>query len=392
MSGFEPDLMVMSIHAVLEHAETTCSAPPVVTVASDVDRAAWDGFVSRHPDATGYHEWSWRRVFHRAFGHESIYLAARQNGRIAGVLPLVYINSVVFGRTLTSLPFLNYGGVVADSDSVARALVDAAADVARARRCRHVELRHVERQFPRLPCQTAQGRDAAARSSRNVGAARSQGPESDSKGTEIGPDRRARRRRAASGFLHRIRAKHARPRHAGVFAALVRRSSRDVSGSGTSARRAAARSADRGRTDAIRRLRTIEVPWASSIRDYNALCPNHLLYWSVIECGCRARLRAVRLRTVDAGRRHVQVQGAVGRSAAPASLGVRVDGRRHAAERQPLRIQSSTWRLRCGRGCRWRWRRRSVPALFAASPRRLDQRPVTAHGSVFAVNRVTIRV
>ena len=28
---------------------------------------------------------------------------------------------------------------------------------------------------------------------------------------------------------------------------------------------------------------TVEVPWASSVRDYNHLCPNHLLYWSVIE-------------------------------------------------------------------------------------------------------------
>jgi FemAB-related protein (PEP-CTERM system-associated) len=29
--------------------------------------------------------------------------------------------------------------------------------------------------------------------------------------------------------------------------------------------------------------RGVEVPWASSIRDYSALCPNHLLYWGVIE-------------------------------------------------------------------------------------------------------------
>src|SRR5205085_9192253 len=28
---------------------------------------------------------------------------------------------------------------------------------------------------------------------------------------------------------------------------------------------------------------TTEVPWASSIRDYNSLCPNHLLYWHIIE-------------------------------------------------------------------------------------------------------------
>jgi FemAB-related protein (PEP-CTERM system-associated) len=39
------------------------------------------------------------------------------------------------------------------------------------------------------------------------------------------------------------------------------------------------------------------MPWASSIRTYNALCPNHLLYWSVIE-------RAIKegCETVDFGR------------------------------------------------------------------------------------------
>ena len=28
---------------------------------------------------------------------------------------------------------------------------------------------------------------------------------------------------------------------------------------------------------------TVEIPWASSVRDFNALCPNHLLYWSILE-------------------------------------------------------------------------------------------------------------
>ena len=28
---------------------------------------------------------------------------------------------------------------------------------------------------------------------------------------------------------------------------------------------------------------TTEVPWASSVRDHNHLCPNHLLYWNIIE-------------------------------------------------------------------------------------------------------------
>jgi hypothetical protein len=31
----------------------------------------------------------------------------------------------------------------------------------------------------------------------------------------------------------------------------------------------------------------MEVPWASSVRDYNSLCPNHLLYWRLVENAIR---------------------------------------------------------------------------------------------------------
>src|SRR5262249_32341940 len=130
------------------------TAPPsadVVAVAMDADAAAWDAFVRSRPEGTGYHAWAWRSVFVRAFGHEPIYLIARAGAAVTGVLPLVQIRSLLFGRTLTSLPFLNYGGVMAASDTAAQALLDAATDIARARRCRHVELRHCGRRFPALP-------------------------------------------------------------------------------------------------------------------------------------------------------------------------------------------------------------------------------------------------
>jgi hypothetical protein len=64
----------------------------------------------------GYHEWAWRDVFERALGCPPIYFAARREGTIVGVLPTVLLNSWLFGRALISLPFLNYGGVLADDD------------------------------------------------------------------------------------------------------------------------------------------------------------------------------------------------------------------------------------------------------------------------------------
>ena len=75
-------------------------------------------------------------------------LAAQDaTGRVIGILPLVEIRSWLFGRTLTSLPFLNFGGVLASTDDAARALLDEAAAIARTRRCRHIELRHIGRRF-----------------------------------------------------------------------------------------------------------------------------------------------------------------------------------------------------------------------------------------------------
>jgi hypothetical protein len=55
--------------------------------------------------------------FERAFGHECRYLVARR-GPVVGVLPLVEIRSALFGRTLTSLPFVNFGGVLAETDEI----------------------------------------------------------------------------------------------------------------------------------------------------------------------------------------------------------------------------------------------------------------------------------
>ena len=125
-----------------------------VSLATPSDQDTWDRFVNARADVAGYHAWGWRRVFANAFGHEPVYLIARRDGEVAGLLPLVQIKSLLFGNSLTSLPFLNYGGVLADTADAAEALVAAAGEQAQARKCKHVELRHVARQFPNLPCKT----------------------------------------------------------------------------------------------------------------------------------------------------------------------------------------------------------------------------------------------
>jgi hypothetical protein len=122
-----------------------------ISISADHDSAAWDAYVTAHPAATGDHLWHWRDVFTGVFGHECRYLAARRDGVVTGVLPLVLFRSRLFGRAVVSVPFLNYGGVLADDDAVAGMLVQAAREVAGEFRASHVELRHQQRQRPELP-------------------------------------------------------------------------------------------------------------------------------------------------------------------------------------------------------------------------------------------------
>jgi hypothetical protein len=45
-------------------------------ITTEISAVQWDAFVDAHPEATAYHGWRWKHVFERAFGHETIYLAA----------------------------------------------------------------------------------------------------------------------------------------------------------------------------------------------------------------------------------------------------------------------------------------------------------------------------
>ncbi len=62
--------------------------------------------------------------------------------RLVGLLPLAYVRSLLFGRFLVGLPYLNVGGVLADSNEVAQALVEEAAQLADRLNVRYLELRH----------------------------------------------------------------------------------------------------------------------------------------------------------------------------------------------------------------------------------------------------------
>lgn len=101
----------------------------------------WDSFVHGQDGWSHFHLFAWREVITRVFGHECMYLVARDETRqMAGVLPLVRVKSKLFGHYLVSMPFVNYGGPLGDDAGVI-ALVSHAAALARRDGAKLLELR-----------------------------------------------------------------------------------------------------------------------------------------------------------------------------------------------------------------------------------------------------------
>jgi FemAB-related protein (PEP-CTERM system-associated) len=245
----------------------------------------WDRYVEQHPDGTCDHLWRWREIFQGVFGHECAYLTAHRDGTIVGVLPLVRFKSRLFGRFLVSVPFLNYGGVLASDPEAAAALLEYARETGRAFGASHVEFRHRARQYDELPFRQhkigmrldlPQSADVlwnrVDRKIRNqVRKAQKEQLTVDDGGAELVDDFYAvfaTNMRdlgtpvyAKSLFAETLRAF---PDRARVH--VVRREGRPVAAGVT-----------------IACAQTVLVPWASSLREFRHLSPNMLLYWRMLE-------------------------------------------------------------------------------------------------------------
>lgn len=255
-----------------------------VTVRDDSPFDVCDAYVSAHPLGSSYHRAAWLDVISRAFGHSTKYLTAEAEGRVVGVLPLVFFRSRLFGRFTVSMPFLNYGGVLADAPPIEQALVTRAIEETRRTDGSHLELRHTRQQFDtltpkrhkvamtlRLESDAERQWNALDRKVRNqVRKGEKSGLQADSGSAELLTDFYA-------VFAHNMRdlgtpvydrrffdeVLAVFPNHSRLF--IVRSGRRPL---------AAALVHWHGRT--------IEVPWASALRESNSVSANVFLYWQML--------------------------------------------------------------------------------------------------------------
>jgi len=117
----------------------------------------WDSFVINTEGGTCYHLSNWKAVFEQTYLYQTYYLYSIEtnnanesdnlNPNISGILPLVLIKSVFFGRFLISLPFFDHVSVLTQSENAEIALIEKAIQIAKKENAEFIEFRY---HFPSL--------------------------------------------------------------------------------------------------------------------------------------------------------------------------------------------------------------------------------------------------
>ncbi|MDZ7363050.1 MAG: FemAB family PEP-CTERM system-associated protein [candidate division KSB1 bacterium] len=251
----------------------------------DSETALWDDFVLRHPAARCPHLGGWKKVIEESFDHSCFYLMARENGVIHGILPLVHLRSRLFGSFLISLPFLNYGGIVATDAEARQSLFDSACDLATERGAAYVELRHEAPLLENAPTKQHKvtmrldlPNDPEILWKQLKPAVRSQIRKPKKLGLVVRFGREEELENFYEVFSINMRDLGTPVYPKNFFASILKNFpiSSWICSVLMNGRPLAA-----GLVCGFRE--TLEIPWASSLRRYNSLAANMLLYWSVLE-------------------------------------------------------------------------------------------------------------
>lgn len=249
------------------------------------DHTAWDAFVASCDESTNYHQYGWRKVIEKSFGHRAMYLAAKNStNQINGILPCIQMKSRLFGNFLVSLPFFNYGGLLCTEHETARLLLSASRRILEGTGSNHVELRHLSRS------------DAvSATRQHKVVMLLDLEKSEDEQWKRLDAKVRNQVRKAGKSNLQTVCGqKELLDGFYEVFSRNMRDLGTPVYGKNfflnvleefpDSTRIISVTLQNKTVASALLTWyrQTLEVPWASSVREYRELCPNNLLYWEAI--------------------------------------------------------------------------------------------------------------
>lgn len=248
----------------------------------------WDAFVEKYSEASIFHLFCWQYVISQTYGHKSFYIMHRCEKEILGVLPLVWLKSRLFGNVLTSMPYLDYGGICTAEETSRKALCKKALELRDICKAQYLELRQT------IP----NGSDDNLRSDK-VDMVLDLSMGNEYIWEQFKPKVRNQVRKAnKSGLTTKIGGAELINNFYRVFSINMRDLGSPVHSYmffinifkqyGEKARIITVCDGNKtvGALICLIFKDSVFVPWASTLREYFPKCPNNLLYWDTIQYAC----------------------------------------------------------------------------------------------------------
>ena len=255
-----------------------------IRIADSGDQDIWDAYVLKHPEGLAYHLYAWKLAVEKAYGFHGIYLIAENSGCVCGVLPLIEFKIPFRPTTFVSLPYCDVAGPLADKPEISSGLLNFAADYA---------------QRKDGSCHIRQISTTSETSGSGINKVRMILPLPDSSEALM------------NGFKAKLRSQVRKPERDGFwsktggfellddFYQVFSLNMRDLGSPvhsfkwiqtimasfGEHAMMAVVYTPENVPVAAgiiLCHIKTVSIPWASSLRDYNRLNPNMLLYWTFL--------------------------------------------------------------------------------------------------------------
>jgi len=253
------------------------------------DLGKWDEFIKSSPEGTFGHLSVWSKVY-GIYGYKFHPIAAIDDtGSIRGVLPLFLMKNYFWQKFLVSNPFLSYGGICSEDNKTKEALILKAKEIAVKNNVEYFEIRQLAGTMDNLTLKN----DFVTMFLRLE-----KGEEFIWENTLTPKVRNQIRKAVKSGLTvdfgneylddyYRVLAVNHRdlgtPLHSKTFFSKV------LEGFNKSSGIIVVKYKDKVIAGMlyIHFKNVFSEPWAASLRKYNKLCPNNILYWEAIKYACK---------------------------------------------------------------------------------------------------------
>jgi len=95
-----------------------------IKVINPIEFPTWDSLLETSDQTTFLHTAVWAKVLSESYGYKPLFFTIIENGRLAGLIPVMEVDSFLTGKRGVSLPFTDICHPIADSDDIFRELLE----------------------------------------------------------------------------------------------------------------------------------------------------------------------------------------------------------------------------------------------------------------------------